>query len=226
MQRYETRFSLIGINIWILKYKSTKKIWKCLFGPYFVFQSVTTGRDATVKSHLSDIWAALWQNQQKTVHPAKTQISLGIRPVWSESSLCTQWVAKDPSFLHADSKDFDQTGRMPRLIWVFARRTVILLVLPWGCSFLCSGCCNGHQGVWHLLGTWRWGYGPVSQHDITRQNPCLCYQGTQCILNTCMYGIRTCIIWASSWENLLPTKCRSACASAQSDQHLCWSLPR
>ena len=26
--------------------------------------------------------------------------------VWSESSLCTQWVAKDPSFLHADSKDW------------------------------------------------------------------------------------------------------------------------
>ena len=33
------------------------------------------------------------------VHPAKTQISLGIRSVWSESSLCTQWVAKDTSFL-------------------------------------------------------------------------------------------------------------------------------
>ena len=29
------------------------------------------------------------------VRPAKTQISLGIHPVWSESSLCTQWVAKD-----------------------------------------------------------------------------------------------------------------------------------
>ena len=39
------------------------------------------------------------------VRPAKTQISLGIRPVWSESSLCAQWVAKDPSFLHADSED-------------------------------------------------------------------------------------------------------------------------
>ena len=50
------------------------------------------------------------------VRPAKTQISLGIRPVWSESSLCAQWVAKDPSFLHADSEDSDQTGRMPRLI--------------------------------------------------------------------------------------------------------------
>ena len=48
---------------------------------------------------------------------------LSIRPVWSESSLCAQWVAKDPSFLHADSEDSDQTGQMPRLIWVFAGRT-------------------------------------------------------------------------------------------------------
>ena len=39
------------------------------------------------------------------------------------------WVAKDPRFLHADSEDSDQTGRMPRLIWVFARRTATLLVL-------------------------------------------------------------------------------------------------
>ena len=50
----------------------------------------------------------------------RTQISLGIRPVWSESSLCIQRVAKDPNFMHADS---DQTGRMSRLIWVFAGRT-------------------------------------------------------------------------------------------------------
>ena len=64
-----------------------------------------------------------------TVRPVKTQISLGIRPVWSDTSLCTQWIAKDPSFLHADNEDSDQTGRMPRLIWVFAGRTATLLVL-------------------------------------------------------------------------------------------------
>ena len=34
--------------------------------------------------------------------------------------LCAQWVANDPSFLHADSEDSDQTGRMPRLIRVYA----------------------------------------------------------------------------------------------------------
>ena len=42
--------------------------------------------------------------------PAKTQISMGIRQVWSESSLCAQWVAKDPSFLHADSEDSTPTA--------------------------------------------------------------------------------------------------------------------
>ena len=71
-----------------------------------------------------------------TGHQAKTQISLGIWPVWSESSLCAQRVAKDPSFLQADSEDAVQTGRMPRLIWVFAGRKAILLVLSWGGSYV------------------------------------------------------------------------------------------
>ena len=73
------------------------------------------------------------------VRPAKTQISLGFRPVWSESLLCAQWVADDPSFLHADSEDSDQTGRMPRLIWVFARRTChfIGFVVRWLFLFYC-----------------------------------------------------------------------------------------
>ena len=71
-----------------------------------------------------------------SVHPVKTQISLGIRPVWSESSLslwrklgflATKW---------ALSEDSDQTGWMPRLICVFAGRTVILLDLIWGGSYL------------------------------------------------------------------------------------------
>ena len=64
-----------------------------------------------------------------SVCPAKTQISLGIRPVWSESSL-SAWRKLGPLATHwAHSEDSDQTGRMPRLIWVFAGRTPILLVL-------------------------------------------------------------------------------------------------
>ena len=34
-----------------------------------------------------------------------------------------------PSFLHADSKDSDQTGPMPRLVRVFTGHTLTLLVL-------------------------------------------------------------------------------------------------
>ena len=73
----------------------------------------------------SDCWYMYkWDKTNKmTVHPAKTQISLGIRPVWSESTLCAQWITKDPRVLHADSECSDQTGRMPRLIWVFNGRT-------------------------------------------------------------------------------------------------------
>ena len=72
------------------------------------------------------------KTNKMTVRPAKTQISLGICQVSSESSLCTQWVAKDQSFLHADSEDSDQTGRMPRLIWIFAERSHFVgFVIRW-----------------------------------------------------------------------------------------------
>ena len=54
---------------------------------------------------------------------AKTQISLGIRPVRSESSL-SAWKKLGSLATHwALSEDSDQTWRMPRLIWGFARRT-------------------------------------------------------------------------------------------------------
>ena len=55
------------------------------------------------------------KTNKMSVRPAKTQISLGIRPVCSESSLCAQSVAKDPWFLHADSEDSDQPGHPPSL---------------------------------------------------------------------------------------------------------------
>ena len=61
------------------------------------------------------------------VRLAKTQISLGIRPVWSESSL-SAWRKLGSWATHwAHSEDSDQTGRMPRLIWVFAGRTYHLV---------------------------------------------------------------------------------------------------
>ena len=81
------------------------------------------------------------------VRPAKTQISLGIHPVWSESllsawrklgSLATHWV---------HSKDSDQTEPMLRLIWVFAGRTVILLVLSWHSSCMLIHSTGGVMAI-------------------------------------------------------------------------------
>ena len=52
------------------------------------------------------------------VRPAQTQISLGMRPVWSESSLSAWRKLRSLATHWAHSKDSDQTGWMPRLIWV------------------------------------------------------------------------------------------------------------
>ena len=55
--------------------------------------------------------------------PAKTPISLGIHPVWSESSL-SGWRKLGSLATHwAHSEGSVQTGWVPRLIWVFAGHT-------------------------------------------------------------------------------------------------------
>ena len=61
------------------------------------------------------------------VHPVKTQISLGIHSVCSECSL-SAWRSLESLAIHwVHSKDSDQTGWMPRLIWDVAGRTVIFV---------------------------------------------------------------------------------------------------
>ena len=57
------------------------------------------------------------------VRPAKIQISLCIRAVWSEASLGTFWIAKGAKFLHAGTEDSGQPAWTRRLIWVFVGRT-------------------------------------------------------------------------------------------------------
>ena len=60
---------------------------------------------------------------KRYVRPATTQIILGIRQAWIESSLFT-WRSIGSLDSHwAHSEDSDQTGLLPRLIWVFAGRT-------------------------------------------------------------------------------------------------------
>ena len=116
-------------------------LWLC----YFLSQH-SSKHCKTLYAAWSDIkqllkLLGLWERRHNktnnvAVCPVKTQINLGIRPVWSESSL-SAW--RNLGFLAthwAHSEDSDQTGRMPRLIWVFAGRTLILLVLS---------CCGSWQ---------------------------------------------------------------------------------
>ena len=69
------------------------------------------------------IWVTARQNQQNDMWAQPRLRSVWVSALSAEYSLCAQWVANDPSFLHADSEDSDQSGRMPRLIWVCAGRT-------------------------------------------------------------------------------------------------------
>ena len=111
-----------------------------------------------------------------SVRPAKTQISLGIRLVWSKSSLCAQRVVKDPRYLHADNEDSDQTGRLPRLIWVFAGHTRTWLVLSCRGSFFISlghfGVRNNKDRVAESLRTTdeEWQYSTTVKWAVSREN--------------------------------------------------------
>ena len=70
-----------------------------------------------------DIWASSRENQHYGMCAQRR-----LRSAWASAQFdqslrsALNGVAKDPRFLHADSEDPDQTGRMPRLIWVFAGR--------------------------------------------------------------------------------------------------------
>ena len=53
------------------------------------------------------------------VRLAKIQISLRIRAVWSNSSLCALWIANDEKILNADNKDSNRncTDAQTDLSW-------------------------------------------------------------------------------------------------------------
>ena len=84
-------------------------------------------------------WAASWQNQQNECSPSEDADQPGHPPSLIRVFVVRS-VDKDPSFLHADSEDSDQTGRMSRLVWVFAGHTATLLVLS------CRG--SGKVAIW------------------------------------------------------------------------------
>ena len=64
-----------------------------------------------------------------SVRPVKTD---QIHPVWSESSLCAELVAKDPSFLHADSEDWsDWADAQANLSLRWAHSHFVGFVMSW-----------------------------------------------------------------------------------------------
>ena len=82
------------------------------------------------------------------VRPAKIQISLRIRAVWSESSPGAFWyVATDAKFLHADNDDSDQTTRMHRWLESSMGAHVRSYVLSWCGSNVVYICCLYHRPV-------------------------------------------------------------------------------
>ena len=98
----------------------SKKIWRNLYS-----------------NHLSrsTIKPTKWR-----VRPAKTQISMGIRLVWSVPSLCAQWIAKDPRCRHADSEDWSD--------WADAQAE---LSLRWAHTSFCWFC---HLAAHFMLFQW------------------------------------------------------------------------
>ena len=104
-----------------------------------------------------------WQNQQSECAPS-----------WSESSL-SAWRNLGPLAIHwAHSEDSDQTGRMPRLIWVFAGRTLILLVLS----------CRGSFRIYVLVLSSLKCYHSVAERWVPTSNPLDSY-----------------LVWASLWSH-------------------------
>ena len=77
------------------------------FCSYVIMDSQTPifGWYYSSKTYIHAVWIHFFNKLLR-----KTQTSLGIRPVWSESLLCAQWVAKGSVLLQADSEDSDQTG--------------------------------------------------------------------------------------------------------------------
>ena len=160
------------------------------------------------------------------VQPAKTQISLGICPVWSESSLSAWRNLGSLATYWAHGKDSDQTGLMPRLIWVFPGRTLILLVLS------CIGSYYDSNLIWLTVSRQ---VDELISKDHMRCKGwsvigwCETIQESWYDMSDQVTTVIICSfnIWARPWENVSYAICkqqrhRSACAFAQSDQHLCF----
>ena len=122
---------------WLEEVCRMNKICEISKEPYIIYE---LGHNNTTHVCISD-----WEHHEYLSHcmtkptkwhvrPIKTQISLGMRPVWSESSLSARRNLESLAIHWMHSEDSDLTGRMPRLIWIFAGPLVILVLSCCGSS--------------------------------------------------------------------------------------------
>ena len=84
-----------------------------------------------------DTWAATWQNQHNDLSPVKTD-----QPGYLPNLIRVLAVRMKKDWVLSDSLSAQWSdGRMPRLIWVFAGHTVILLLLS----------CFAHMYLHHCV---------------------------------------------------------------------------
>ena len=94
----------------------------CMYSSSTEFKDKNASKSVTVvwRQSIHYVSCLMTKPTKWHVRPVKTQISLGICPVWSESSL-SAWRKLGSLATHcAHSEDSDHTGQMPRLIWLFA----------------------------------------------------------------------------------------------------------
>ena len=118
------------------------------------------------------IWAASWQNQRNDLC---AQRRLKSSAQFDQSLQCAQWKAEDPSFLHADSKDWSD--------WADSQADLSLrwahIPFCWFCGtyqifedfFSWAGQFESTLGTHH----WRQAFQPMESHNICLPNlgPCM-----------------------------------------------------
>ena len=121
-------------SLWYINY--IKAVFKARMNPSFAklwLLPVFFKRKSTLSGICLKYELPHDKTNKMTVRPAKNQIRLGIRPVWSESSL-SAWRKLGSLATHwAHCEDTDQTGQTPRLRYESSLGAqVILLALSWG----------------------------------------------------------------------------------------------
>ena len=166
-------------------------------------------------------WKHFSQSRTKStkwpMRPAKTLITLGIHPIWSESLVCAQWVAMYPRLLHADSED--------TFYWADAQADLSLCWVQGSFRLSCSS-CNTSKSPQSMGISWydvSWGIANHTKWCIVSKNMdqpvlscCLIgdFAGSSMLLYKCSFvgfavsrlisvllDVSPSKNWATSWQN-------------------------